>query len=432
MTLTKVFIYTLIAALVITGGTYYIKKPKNIFTDILKNFLGAFFIFSGFVKAIDPLGTAYKMHDYFIAFGGFFPKLDPLTLPLAVFMIVLEIVLGIVLILGLFKRIALYGSFALILFFTFLTGYTYLNGYINPDYYNKELVAEKKAAGETVPLIVEFDKNNMKVTDCGCFGDFLKLDPKISFFKDIFLIAVIIFLIFFMHTISPAFESRLAEYILIGASTLFSLLFCFSNYISDLPMVDFRPYKVGNNIPELMIPEREPDIEFLFVYENENTGEVGEFDVKNLPKAADGWKFKERKENVIDPGVPAKINNFLVLNENGEEVNSTLLEDENYNFWLVAYSLEKTNKKAFEKLNGIAEAAESDGYQFFALASDANDEFRHEVQAAYPFYSADATFLKTIIRSNPGLMLVKNGKVIAKWHHRHVPSYDEIKSNYLK
>ena len=433
MTLTQIFIYTMIAGAIITGASYALRKPANPFISFLRNFLGSFMIFSGFVKAIDPLGTAYKMHDYFIAFGGFFTSLDPLTVPMAVFMIVLELVLGVALILGAYRKITAWLTFAIILFFTFLTGYTYLNGYVNPDYYNAELVAEKEAAGETVPFIVEFNKNNMKVTDCGCFGDFLKLDPKISFFKDIFLMIVIIIFIMMLSSSTPLFENNLPPLIILGVTTVFSLIFCFSNYVTDIPAVDFRPYKVGNNIPQQMIPEKEDSIVYTFVYKNENTDEVGEFSVTNLPKAADGWKFQERKEVVVVEGIPAKINNFLVLNEDGEDINSTLLEDEKYNFWIVAYSLEKTNEKAFkEKVNAVAEGAMKDGYQAFALASDANDAFRHDVQAAYPFYTADATFLKTIVRSNPGVVLVKNGVVIEKWHHKHLPSYEEIKSNYLK
>ncbi|NNC94176.1 MAG: DoxX family protein [Chitinophagales bacterium] len=433
MTLTKVVIYTFIAAIAITGAAYAYRKPQNLFIAFIKNFLGAFLIFSGAVKAIDPLGTAYKMHDYFIAFGGFFPKLDPLTLPLAIFMVVLEIVLGIALIIGSYRKLTVITTGLLILFFTFLTGYTYLNGFVNPKYFDKEYVAEMQAQNQEVPMIVEFDENNMKVTDCGCFGDFLKIEPRLSFYKDIFLMVLIIILLMSLSKITPLFAGSKAGLIILLVSTAITFIFCLSNYVTDLPMVDFRPYKKGNNIPQLMVPEREAEQEFTFIYENSNSGEVKSFDMKNLPKKEDGWVFKDREVNIIDPGIPAKISNFLVLNEEGEEVNADLLEDENYNFWIVAYSLEKTKKSVFEnKLNDLATKAQSDGYQVYAIASDANDDFRHDVQAAYPFYTADATFLKTIVRSNPGLVLVKNGVIIDKWHHKHIPTYEELKSEYLK
>ncbi len=399
-------IYTLFAligaiALAVSVLRFFIHRPASVLTAYVQDFVGVLFIFSGFVKAIDPLGTSYKMIEYFHEFGTGF--MEPFALSFAIFMIVLELMLGVALLLGYKKELTLWLLILTILFFTFLTGFTAYTG---------------------------------KVTDCGCFGDFIKLKPIQSFYKDVFLTALILFLYFRRKYIEPLISS-FPSAVIIVLVTIVSTWYNFRNFYFDLPQFDFRPYKVGNYIPDMMtVPDdKKPVVEFVFVYKNKNSGEEKNYKADELGEVDyDNWEYKDRKEIVIREGEQPRINNFRIDNEDGENISDALLSDENYAFWVVAYDLKKACPHAFkEKLNPIAERAQAAGYQFFTVSATTSVEnFRHEVQAAYPFYSADGIFLKTIIRSNPGLMIVKNGTVVAKYHHRHIPVYEELEKSILR
>lgn len=390
-------------ALAVTLVRYLVNKPSKLFVAYLQDFVGVFFIFSGVVKAIDPLGTAYKMMDYFNEFNMGF--MEPLTVSFAVFMIVLEIALGFALILNVAQTLTLFLYTGMILFFTFLTGYTSYTGH---------------------------------VTDCGCFGDFLKLEPIISFSKDVVLTVLIVILILQRRYLKGLFSGMAASGT-VGLVAVASLFFCLSNFVWDLPIIDFRPYAIGKNIPEQMtVAEADKGItEYEFIYKNKETGEQKQFKQTEMPKGEEKqkWEFVERIDIVIKKGKDPKINNFRLEDADGYVMNDDILLDPNYVFFVVAYNLDKTHKEAFEKLNTLAAAAEKDGYRFFATTNatwEQIEEFRHDVQAAYPFYVGDATFLKTINRSNPGLMIIKNGTVVGQWHHRHLPTYEELKANTLK
>ena len=373
----------------------------KIIVNFCRIFVGALFIFSGSVKAIDPLGTSYKIGEYFVEFGMGF--LEPLTLSFSVVTIVLEVVLGVVLLLGYRMKFTSTLLLLLILFFTFLTGYTTVTG---------------------------------NVTDCGCFGDFLKLKPIESFIKDLVLLVMILIIFWKRDLIKPIFSSTLSAGIT-GIATIGFTIYCFSNFYWDLPQYDFRPYKVGNNIPDQMTvpPDKQPVYEYKFIYKNNESGEEKEFDMNNLPKG-DTWSFVDRKDVLVKEGETPKINNFQVVNNDGEDITEEIIYESNYLFMVVAYNLEHTAVAAFEeKLNPIAKECDKAGYKFFAVTSagpEEREKFRHEHQTPYPFYEADAIFLKTIVRSNPGLMIVKDGVVIGKWHHKQIPTFEEIKSSYLK
>lgn len=377
-------------------GDYY--KPGQALTVTFRIFVGVLFIFSGFVKSIDPLGTAYKITEYFVEFGMGF--LEPVTLALSIFMIVLEIVLGVTLLLGYLKNWTLRLLLLLILFFTFLTGYTTVTGH---------------------------------VTDCGCFGDFLKLKPFESFMKDLVLLTMILVLYFNKKYITPLFSTYISGPVSVLA-TLFFTWFCFSNYYFDLPTMDFRPYKPGKNIPaQMTVPkDKQPIVEFVFEYKNKETGEVKEFSASNMP-SGDNWEFVDRKDKVIKEGETPAINNFSIVNKEGESMDDEILYNDNYVFMVVAYNLKHTYKDAFvEKINPLAEKVQDAGYMFFTVTGTEPTAFEQEIQSSYPFYLADDIFLKTIVRSNPGLVILKDGNVVMKWHHKHIPDFEFIKSNYLK
>ncbi len=406
LTLYSLFACIGIAAILVTAARYFLEKPLSLSVLFIQNFIGLFFIFSGFVKAVDPLGTSYKIEEYFVEFR--FTFLEHYALAFSVVTIVLEIVLGVTLLLGYRKNITAWLLLLLILFFTFLTGYTSITD---------------------------------KVTDCGCFGDFLKIKPEQSFAKDIFLTVLILILFArrkYIEELLPKFLSASVTVI----STVAFTLFCFRNFAWNEPVFDFRPYKVGNYLPDMFkeIPDK---VEYAWIYKDKATGEVKEFSnddfmkISSEPGFKDKYEFVDRKvAKILQKGVPAKTASFQIINENGDDIFEDVIYNPDYQFIVIAYNLDKTCAKSFgEKLNPLAEACGKAGIQFFALTAaspEKREAFRHENQTAYPFYEADGTPLKTIMRSNPGLLLLKDGKVMGKWHHHHIPSFEELKRDYLK
>jgi len=405
LTLPLLFAYISGAAIILTVIRYFMEKPLSLFISLVQNFIGIFFIFSGFVKAVDPLGTAYKIEEYFVEFRLTF--LEPYALAFSVITIVMEAVLGIMLLLGYQKNITAWLLLLLILFFTFLTGFSSITG---------------------------------KVTDCGCFGDFLKITPVQSFSKDIFL-SLLILILFVRRKYLEEAPGIFSAVITVASIAGFTL-FCFRNFAWNEPLFDFRPYKVGNYLPDLVreIPDK---VEYAWVYKNKATGEVKEFanaefmKVSNEPGFKEKYEFVDRKvAKVLQKGVPAKITSFQIINEHGDDIFEDVINNPDYQFIVVAYDLDKSCAEGFrEKINPLAEACDKAGITFFALTSSSPEKreaFRHENQTPFPFYEADSTPLKTILRSNPGVILLKDGKVIGKWHHDHLPSFEELKRDYLK
>ncbi len=468
-----------------------LKKQKSILMTFLQNFTGALFIFSGWVKAIDPLGTAYKMEQYFAEFeytfeatwmsflAPLFPWLSSYSIGFSVFMIVFEIVLGAMLLLGVWPKLTSWAFLILVGFFTFLTGFTYLTGYVPSDVNFFEF-------GKWGPYV----ETNMKVTDCGCFGDFLKLKPKISFFKDIFLLIPAFFFVFRHKDMHQLFTKNIRS-ITVGASTLIVYLYCLSNYSWDLPHTDFRPFAVGVDVRSTLEAEQSAaeNVQVLgYVITNKASKEVVEMDYetflkeyKNYPK--EEWEYEQVKS---EPEIEAtKISDFEVEQADGTSMTEEILNYEDYNFMIVSYKLyhdtktssittndtlwvrdsivspdtiiyvrnpaevtprtiteteylwdKKFQQRYKDKVNPLAEAAEKDGYKVYAIVGGAGEDmiesFRHDTQTAYPFYIADDILLKTIVRSNPGVVLMKDGKIIQKWHLKKLPGYEEIKAQYLK
>jgi uncharacterized membrane protein YphA (DoxX/SURF4 family) len=468
-----------------------LKQQKSALMTFLQNFTGSLFIFSGWVKAIDPLGTAYKMEQYFAEFeytfgdtwmsflAPMFPWLSNYSIGFSVFMIVFEIVLGIMLLLGARPKLTSWAFLILVGFFTFLTGFTYLTGYVPSDVNFFEI-------GKWGPYV----ETNMKVTDCGCFGDFLKLKPKISFFKDLFLLIPAFYFVFRHKDMHQLFSKKVRT-ITIAASTLVIFIYCLSNYSWDLPHTDFRPFAVGVDVRGTLEAEQESEanVQVLgYKITNIASKEVVEMnyatflkEYKNYPK--EEWEYEQVKS---EPEIEAtKISDFDAESVDGNDMTEEILNDPNYSFMIVSYKLyndtrttsttvndttwvqdsivspdtiiyvrnpskvtprtiteteylwDKNFQQIYkEKVNPLAEAAEKDGYKVYAIVGGAGGEmiesFRHGTQTAYPFYMADDILLKTIVRSNPGVVLLKDGKIIQKWHHKKLPGYEEIKAKYLK
>lgn len=359
---------------------------------------GVVFIFSGFVKAIDPLGSTYKFQDYFLAFGT--EWLFTVALPLAIFMSSLELIIGITVLLGIRMKESAWGALLFMAFFTPLTLY-----------------------------IAIFEP----VSDCGCFGDALIISNWATFYKNVFILAAAIFIFIHRNTFSPLWSGR-KDWYLVVLITLFSVWLSIYS-LRNLPMLDFRPWKVGNNIEQMRQPIQEEIAEFFFIYRNTNTGETREFPVNDLPSADDGWEFVDRREVIIQEFMEAPIDDFVIMDEFGFDMAESYLGNPDYQFLLIAYDLRRTNTKAFErKINEFAAKAENNGVSFIVLTGSSLEDidvFRHQMQAAYPFYQADPIKLKTIVRSNPGLVLMKDWVVKAKWAHRNIPEFERVEENYM-
>lgn len=492
MTLGSLSLYLGIIALICTLAAGFMeKKVKNWLISFLQFFVGGLFVFSGFVKAIDPLGTAYKMEQYFAEFettfegtwfsfiAPLFPWLTQYVVSFSVFMIVLEIVLGLAIFLGAAKKLSSWVFLLLLVFFTFLTGFTYLTGYV-PEGVNFFQF------GQWGPYV----ETNMKVTDCGCFGDFMILKPKVSFLKDlVLLIPGLIFV--WKHRQMHQILGIGARWAIIGIGTVGFMIYCLSNYVWDLPDIDFRPFKNGVNIAERkeLEHEAESNVEIIaYKLTNKKTGEVLEVpyeaflaNISKYPK--DQWDFDQIKS---EPTVPhTKISDFDVSDVDGNEMTEEILSDSNYSFMVIAYKLYgKTSQvpktvidSTFaidtlrmgdsialqrrltgtkerqetvtmydwdanylthwkEVVNPVLESARKEGLKAYAITAyndaEALKAFKEAMGADYPIYMADDILLKTIIRSNPGVLLMKNGTIVHKWHYKQLPQYDTIKGKFMK
>ncbi len=359
---------------------------------------GVVFIFSGFVKAIDPLGSTYKFQDYFMAFG--MEWLYPMALILAIVMSALEFTIGVTVLLGIKMKWSALGGLIFMLFFTPLTLY-----------------------------IALFEP----VTDCGCFGDALVISNWATFYKNILILATILLIFYFRNKVKPLWSEN-KDWYLAGVVAFLAVMlsvYCLRN----LPIIDFRPWKIGNNIWGKMQPVQDEIVEYIFTYRNINTGEKKEFALAELPSADGGWEFVDRKDKVIQPFIPPPIDDFVILDEYGDDWAEKYLGNPDYQFLLIAYDLTHTNSGAFEKrINEFAAKAEADNVSFIVLTASSFENieaFRHTHQTPYPFFQSNEVKLKTIIRANPGLVLMKDWVVLANWHHRNIPDYETVKRKYF-
>ena len=497
MTIITLLVSFALAASVLLGLTW--NKVANRWLSFLQYFAGVWFTFSGIVKAIDPIGTALKMQDYFVDFEStaecsgnqwLIPLLSFMSehaVGFSIFVIVLEILLGIALIIGYLPKTTAWVFLLLNIFFTILTGYTHLTGYL-PD---GVCFFEFSKWGE-------FVKTNMKVTDCGCFGDFLKLDPSVSFKKDFYLLTPIsLIFLFFSSDFHKLFAAN-TQRLIIVMTTVLALFCCIYNTFSNEPIVDFRPFRNGVNIREQKAAEVKAAGEVLTVnwkLKNLKTGELLTLDDKTYMAnyetkytEENGWKVLDTDKT--DPSVNrTKISDFMVFSLKDEDITDKLLGEKGYTFLVLSGKVKSTSTKKtievsdstfrtdtikkriagrdsfemvkrFDKIvkrqevfrsysfdtdyrehfsktiNPVVESAEKAGHKVAAIlpTNDARliDDFRHAAQTAYPFYYADEKLIKTMMRSNPGLFLIKDGQIVHKWHINKMPTFEEIKATYLK
>jgi uncharacterized membrane protein YphA (DoxX/SURF4 family) len=380
---------------------------KNAFFHIRRAIVGLLFIFSGLIKANDPLGFGYKLQEYFEVFHISF--LNDYAVALAILLCTLEIVLGALLLLGFWSSKVAWGLLIIIVFFTFLTFYS--------------------AFFEVV-------------TSCGCFGDAIPLTPWQSFIKDIVLLSMILQIFIKRKEILPLIAGKKAQQLIAALVLILSLGFGLFTY-NYLPILDFLPYKIGNNIPQLMItpPGAEPDVyEITYNLKNKSSGESKSMTDKEYLKT-EIWKDKnweitgEPVTKLIKKGFDLKIKDLKITDNQGTDYNQEILENPYYNLVIVAYNLSKTDAPGIGNLNALAiNAAENYNIRTVLLTSNSAHDaelFSQKNKLVMEVFYADGIPLKSMVRANPGVLLLKNGTVINKWHFRSMPSYDELVDRYF-
>lgn len=356
----------------------------RIFYEIARYLVGGLFIFSGAIKVNDPVGTAIKLQEYFEVFAydfaPFFEYFIPAALFLSVVLSVLEVVLGIALIMGYKIPVTSWVLLAIIVFFTFLTFYS--------AYFNK-------------------------VTDCGCFGDAIKLTPWQSFYKDIVLL-VLILVIFINRKKYDTWSAPIYQHIqMVAATALFTFLAVYA--IAHLPYIDFRAYAVGKNLPAQM----EPSEELRYEYVMEKDGREYKFESYPTDKS---YEFKSM--DLVNPEAQPKITDLGVWNDDGEFTEQLLTGNK---LLVIVHDASKASRKQIDEIKElIAAVNKAEAWVLTASGYDEFEAFRHDVQLALPYFYADATVLKTMVRSNPGIMLLADGTVMGKWHYNDVPSAAEV------
>lgn len=383
------------------------EKLVNFLTELSRIILGVTFAFSGFVKAVDPLGFTYKIQDYLVSFN--LPGLIPLALPAAVTLVVLEFLLGVFLLLGIYRKPTVRLAAVFMAFFLPLTLWIALK---NP------------------------------VKDCGCFGDALIISNWETFYKNIVLGVCAAVLLRYYPRIMPLFSAGSAWKA--GAYTaVFGFAFSVYNVVK-LPVFDFRPYHIGANIPENMYidPAKADVVENVFIYSK--NGVEQEFTEEDYPWNDSTWTFVEMKTKLIQEGEKPGIEDFQVsalaydsLSQGfvtGGDITRQLLSDTSYQFLMVSHSLKEMNKRHLDDFRKAAGFAQKNGYGFYCLTSspvDFIDAWSARNTVGFRFAHADERVLKTMIRSNPGLLLLSGGNVINKWDDSEVPDFESERGKEL-
>ena len=369
-------------------------RLKTIATNICRAVLAVTFIFSGYVKAIDPLGTQYKIRDYLtaVSIGDYVP--DWLTLGSSVALATLEFALGIFILFAIRRR---FTSRVILAFMAVMTLITVWIAIANP------------------------------VSDCGCFGDAITLTNVQTLLKNVVLTACAVVVCRCRERMFR-FVSENNQWIAVNYTVIYIVATSiYSLYL--LPRFDFRPYHVGANIREGMeIPEgaKMPRYENTFVMEK--NGERREFTLDNYPDST--WTFVERKSELVEEGYVPPIHDFTITdNATGDDITQQILDDKGYTFLLVSPHLESADDTNFGDIDQLYEYCQAQGVPFYCLTASGEDAIQHWrdiTGAEYPFCMSDETTLKTVIRSNPGLVLIKDGTVIRKWSHNGLPKSEEL------
>lgn len=366
------------------------EKSKNLNQILLhasRLIVGLVFVFSGFVKVVDPLGLTYKIEDYLFAFGGIFTSLTFFATTGGIILPAIELLIGLNLLFMIQLRRTSWVAFVLMLFLTPLTLYIAI---FNP------------------------------VTDCGCFGDALLISNWATFTKNVVLLILVIILLF---TTKNKKAILLAKYEYIVIALFFGIGIGISSYsLRHLPPIDFRPYKIGTNIPESMfVPNDAPlDVyETTFIYKK--NGVEKEFTLENYPKSDSTWTFVDQKTVLVSTGYKAPIHDFSIVDANYNDITEDIIYNKGYTYLLIMYDVNKASETGSKQAEIIYNKYKNSSTKFYALTASTDDdvqEFVKRTGVTFPFCKTDPITLKTIIRANPGLVLIKNGVIVNKWHWR--------------
>lgn len=421
----------------------------NYLVHLSRILVGNLFIFSGLVKANDPLGFSYKLEEYFVEFGMDWEWLHHILVPMAAALCIVEIVLGIAVLVGWRMKEVSWSLLLMIVFFTILTG---------------------------ASAIFEI------VRSCGCFGDAIPLTPWQSFYKDLILIVFILIIFLKKNSIEPTNDKKeiisyfvLSSLIMIPLSiqlewnapliftvailaigvlvhfikmevaasvaVVMSLLVSiwFSYYaVEHLPFKDFRPYAIGKNLPEQMtLPEgaNPPVYENILTYKNIATGEVKDFTTAEYTAAKiwedKNWEWVSTESELIEAGDEAKITDLSILTHQDEEITDLVLSEGKV-LWIVCYDLALTSTEHISQLNQLVKEAKADGVKVYGLSSagtEQKDKFIQENNIAFDFAVTDGIVLKTMVRSNPGIMYLEHGTVKGKSHENDISTLNELRNN---
>ena len=368
------------------------QQLKIIIINLLRLVLGAVLVFSGYVKAVDPMGTLYKLQDYLTALNlsGMVPQW--LLLVAAVALAALEFCLGIFILFAIRRRLVSRVTLAFMVVMTLITIWLATT---NP------------------------------IKDCGCFGDAVYLTNVQTLIKNLVLFACA-FIIASSPLSMVRFISRTNQWIAINFTILY-ILATSAYSLYTIPPFDFRPYHVGANIQKGMeIPKgaKQPQYETTFILKK--NGVEKEFTLNNYPDST--WTFVDSKTVLTDAGYVPPIHDFSIM-DGENDITSKVLNAPGYTFLLISPDLTRADDSHFGDVDRIYEYATEHGYHFYGLTASTNDaveRWRALTGAEYPFYTMDMTTLQTIIRSNPGLLLLKRGTIIGKWSHNNLPGQQEL------
>lgn len=364
-------------------------NKENIFVRIIRIAIGLVFIFSSFVKGVDPMGTAYRVEDYLIAYG--IDWLYNLSFGLGVFLIAVEFLLGVALVFKLRYKLATLGVLLIMVFFT---------------------------------IVTYFDARYNLVPDCGCFGDAIKLSNWGTFYKNIVLIVMAIIVFFTRRMTVPRLPSWFQSVMLIILVGGF-IWFMFYNYY-HLPIVDFRDWKVGND----MKSSGEENAKTYVIYKNVETGEIKEYLAPDYPWNDSVWRAQwEFVDQRFDDSGVIRMHTLFLEDEAGTNSTEYIIENPDYQLLLTTYDLEEANGGGMIKASELFNSLNRNDISFTLLSSSGIDiiqNFEEVYQINYEVYFADDIELKAMIRSNPGLMLLHNGVVLEKWHFNDFPGIKEL------
>ncbi|MFZ2286857.1 MAG: BT_3928 family protein [Bacteroidales bacterium] len=364
---------------------------KNL-TQIARILTGLVFVFSGFVKGIDPMGTAFKLNDYFTAFSIEF--LDVLSVPLSITLCLVEFITGMMLLSGSMIRLA---SWMAALFMALFTPLTLILALFNP------------------------------VSDCGCFGDAIHLTNWQTFFKNVVITLLVVFVFIRKDDRTGTLSLKAG----LNFTLVFIFLFLlFMRYnLACLPLIDFRPYKVGTNLPEAMaIPhDAEPDrYDIRFIYEKEGVRQ--EFTLNDYPADDTAWKFIDQKSVLISKGYEPLIHDFSLVTSEGTDMTGEVTGLYGDVILMIARRIEKSDRDGLVKGYDLGMALRESETKFYIVTATTPEAAAGFVTGFNALY-ADETTLKTVIRSDPGFVLLHNGTVAAKWSHHNLPPPGKFAGN---